>query len=260
MQRVLFRYLHIVCARSTSRFPPFGETIRITPDIRPLYKAVKQAPHLLSYVRNLAFCIHGDSRPYEVILEAPSFFLQNRVSKTWYRYLLFIINGLTGVEKLTFNNELPHPLITHCPNAVRDSLSSLLRRPTLKSLYMTHGSALELLTLLSEGPQIVNLALGNIYCAGNADLSLYPRVPELHLDTLQVSGPSYSFLRLLNRELPSQASIRINRLKGLRIFDMMIAGDSSAFERTRDLLMHNKDTLRYLALSFHLNSAHLPSL
>ncbi len=262
MQKHIFRTLTIsVSIRAKSRTPPFRETVRVTPDIRPLYKAAKKSPHLLSYVRNFTLKIHGDHWRYKALLDAPSRFIQSRIKKIYYRYFPHIIGGLTNVETFAFTNYLMHPLMTQCPDQVLGALTSLLRRPSLTSFHMPFGSAFELFTMLRECPQINHLSLGMITCASHFDVTLYPRVPALNLDTLFVSCGKFLFLRLLNREFPSQDLIKFDHLSRLQIHVSMcyVVGDLSVIETTEDVLLQNWDTLRHLSLNIYLDSKLFPS-
>ncbi|KAK0444915.1 uncharacterized protein EV420DRAFT_987409 [Desarmillaria tabescens] len=130
VQKYLWRKLEITLhVRTKSHLPPFKPTVRIAPDIRPLYKAFKSSPHLAGNVKELAVKIHGDYWRYTSLSTIISNFIVSRISRIWHRYLPFILESLINVERFSFTNYLLHPLLTTCPDTVRDAFISVLRRP-----------------------------------------------------------------------------------------------------------------------------------
>ncbi|KAK0456949.1 hypothetical protein EV421DRAFT_1896144 [Armillaria borealis] len=214
VQKYLWRKLEITLhVRTKSHLPPFKPTVRIAPDIRPLYKAFKSSPHLAGNVKELSVKIHGDYWRYTSL----STIISNFISET-------------------------------------RSLASL-RRPTLSTLSMPFGSALELFTMLCECPHLSSLSVGMITCRSHVDLSLYPRVPALTPNSLLVSCGKFWYLRLLNREFPSQSSIHFDNLHRIQIHVGMcyVVGDVSVVNTTEEVIRRNRATLRHLALNVCLN-------
>ncbi|PBK60042.1 hypothetical protein ARMSODRAFT_966434 [Armillaria solidipes] len=256
VQKYLWRKLEITLhVRTKSHLPPFKPTVRIAPDIRPLYKAFKSSPHLPGNVKELSVKIHGDYWRYTSLSTIISNFIVSRISRIWHRYLPFILESLINVERFSFTNYLLHPLLTTCPDTVRDAFISVLRRPTLSTLSMPFGSALELFTMLCECPHLSSLSVGMITCRSHVDLSLYPRVPALTPNSLLVSCGKFWYLRLLNREFPSQSSIHFDNLHRIQIHVGMcyVVGDVSVVNTTEEVIRRNRATLRHLALNVCLN-------
>lgn len=255
-QKYLFEKLRIdLYIRPKSCIPPFRETVRFAPSIRPLYKAATINPHLLSHVKSLTLRVCGDIWRYRNFMHAPAHFMESRTGKSWFRHLPQILLGLTNLEQLEFSNSFMYPLLTICPKPVHTALLSLFHRPSLTSFKMLSGSALELFAILQECPKVTRLSLGMITCSS---VTPYPRVPALELDTLAVSSGKLPLLRLLNKEFPSQKLIKYDRLNRLQIHVSMCSiVDLPVIDTAEDLLLRNMETLEHIALNIYLNGAFL---